>query len=315
MHDYLESEQVSTRNKMYRDSGIVIVKHSDKNIFSDLLDLVKSVFVLPDQVYIEMGTREYREIILSLQEKTNSLQFNRRIAKSLKGSIQEFIDEEEFLIQSNTYLRATRPNVSDPESEAIGWHRETFYGPNMERSCNIWTPILNVSEENSLRFIPESHKILDDAIETEHYEEKSNEHGRASHKIGYPYKPKRILAGVNLNKQDIFPLSHIIINNVIDDQRVLRFNISILACDIVNQSKTETVDIFTGNNNLQNILNTQLAVVNKLTQRLRMGDLYTDMYQVEGSSSMTPFYDRFENQLAGWTCTMDVLVYNDILIC
>ena len=123
------------------------------------------------------------------------------------------------------------------------------------------------------------------------------------------------ITDVNLNKQDIFPLSHIIINNVIDDQRVLRFNISILACDIVDQSKTETVDIFTGNNNLQNILNTQLAVVNKLTQRLRMGDLYTDMYQVEGSSSMTPFYDRFENQLAGWTCTMDVLVYNDILIC
>lgn len=123
------------------------------------------------------------------------------------------------------------------------------------------------------------------------------------------------ITDVNLNKQDIFPLSHIIINNVVDDQRVLRFNISILACDIVDQSKTETVDIFTGNNNLQNILNTQLAVVNKLTQRLRMGDLYTDMYQVEGSSSMTPFYDRFENQLAGWTCTMDVLVYNDILIC
>jgi hypothetical protein len=202
MHDYLESEQVSARNKMYRDSGIVVVKHSDKNIFSDLLDLVQSVFVLPDQVYIEMGILEYREIILSLQEKTNSLQFNRRIAKSLKGSIQEFIDEEEFLIQSNTYLRATRPNVSDPESEAIGWHRETFYGPNMERSCNIWTPILNVSEENSLRFIPESQKILDDDIETEHYEEKSNEHGRASHKIGYPYKPKKILAGVNLNKQE-----------------------------------------------------------------------------------------------------------------
>jgi len=123
------------------------------------------------------------------------------------------------------------------------------------------------------------------------------------------------ITDVNLNKQDIFPLSHIIINNVVDDQRVLRFNISILACDIVDKSKTETVDIFTGNNNLQNILNTQLAVVNKLTQRLRMGDLYTDMYQVEGSSSMTPFYDRFENQLAGWTCTMDVLVYNDILIC
>ena len=123
------------------------------------------------------------------------------------------------------------------------------------------------------------------------------------------------ITDVNLNKQDIFPLSHLIINSVTDDQRVLRFNISIWACDIVNQSKEKTEDIFIGNNNLQDILNTQLAVVDKLTQRLRMGDLYTDMYQVEGSSTMTPFYDRFENQLAGWTCTMEVLVYNDILIC
>jgi hypothetical protein len=120
---------------------------------------------------------------------------------------------------------------------------------------------------------------------------------------------------VNLNKQDIFPLGHIIINNVIDDEQVLRFNISILACDIVDQSKDLTVDRFTGNNNVQDILNTQLAVLNRLIQRLRMGQLHTDMYQLEGSPNITPFYDRFENQLAGWTATLDVVIYNDIYIC
>jgi len=120
---------------------------------------------------------------------------------------------------------------------------------------------------------------------------------------------------VNLNKQDIFPLGHIIINNVIDEEQVLRFNISILACDIVNQSKELTVDRFTGNDNVQDILNTQLAVLNKLIQRLRKGNLYTEMYQLEGSPSLQPFYDRFENQLAGWTATMDIMIYNDIYIC
>tara|TARA_R110000764_G_scaffold78333_4_gene156316 strand:+ start:70 stop:540 length:471 start_codon:yes stop_codon:yes gene_type:complete len=123
------------------------------------------------------------------------------------------------------------------------------------------------------------------------------------------------ITDVNLNKQDIFPLGHIIINNVIDEEQVLRFNISILACDIVNQSKEFTVDRFTGNDNVQDILNTQLAVLNKLIQRLRMGNLYTDMYQLEGSPSIQPFYDRFENQLAGWTATMDIMIYNDIYIC
>ena len=123
------------------------------------------------------------------------------------------------------------------------------------------------------------------------------------------------ISDVNLNKQDIFPLGHIIINNVVVDEQILTFNISILACDIVNQSKDLTLDRFKGNDNVQDILNTQLGVLNKLIQRLRMGDLYTDMYQLNGSPSLQPFYDRFENQLAGWTATMDVQIYNDINIC
>jgi hypothetical protein len=123
------------------------------------------------------------------------------------------------------------------------------------------------------------------------------------------------ITDVNLNKQDIFPLSHIIVNNVTVNEQTLDFNISVLACDIVNQSKLETTDIFTGNNDVQNILNTQLAVLNRLTQRLRMGQLHTDMYQLNGSPSLSPFYDRFENQLAGWTATMDIQIYNDIYIC
>ena len=123
------------------------------------------------------------------------------------------------------------------------------------------------------------------------------------------------ISDVNLNKQDIFPLGHIIINNVVVNEQTLDFNISVLACDMIDESKDKTVDRFRGNNNVQDILNTQLAVLNRLIQRLRMGDLYTDMYQLNGSPSLQPFYDRFENQLAGWTATMDVQIYNDIYIC
>jgi hypothetical protein len=123
------------------------------------------------------------------------------------------------------------------------------------------------------------------------------------------------ISKINLNKQDIFPLAHMIVNNVTVEENVLRFNISILACDIVDQSKDVTTDRFTGNDNEQDILNTQLAVLNRLIQRLRMGTLHQDMYQLEGSPSLTPFHDRFENQLAGWSSTMDILIYNDIYIC
>ena len=123
------------------------------------------------------------------------------------------------------------------------------------------------------------------------------------------------ISKLNLNKQDIFPLAHMIVNSVSVEENVLRFNISILACDIVDQSKDLTTDRFTGNDNEQDILNTQLLVLNKLIQKLRMGSLHTDMYQLDGDPTLSPFSDRFENELAGWTADITILIYNDIYIC
>ncbi len=123
------------------------------------------------------------------------------------------------------------------------------------------------------------------------------------------------LFDIDLSKQSIFPLSHLIINTVTAQESVLRFNISILSMDIVDESKEPTTDIFIGNNNEQDVLNTQLAVLNKLVQVLRRGDLYSSQYQLEGDASLEPFVDRFENKVAGWTATLDILVNNDIEIC
>ena len=123
------------------------------------------------------------------------------------------------------------------------------------------------------------------------------------------------ISDVDLQKQTIFPLSHILINSISQEDGVLRFNMSVLAMDIVHQSKTITVDQFEGNNDLQDILNTQLAVVNKLIQVLRGGTLHFDKYQLDGNPGIEIVYDRFDNELAGVTATMDILIYNDISIC
>jgi len=113
----------------------------------------------------------------------------------------------------------------------------------------------------------------------------------------------------------MFPMAHIIVNSVVVGEQTLSFNLSVLSMDMVNQSKDLPVDIFTGNNNLQDILNTHLGVLNKLIQLLRRGSLHTDQYQLVGDPTLEPFYDRFENQLAGFTATMDIIIYNDITIC
>tara|TARA_R110002072_G_scaffold21460_5_gene76142 strand:- start:1820 stop:2275 length:456 start_codon:yes stop_codon:yes gene_type:complete len=120
---------------------------------------------------------------------------------------------------------------------------------------------------------------------------------------------------IDLSKQTMFPLSHIIVNNVGNEDNILRFSLSVLSMDVVDFSKEETVDIFRGNNNEQDILNTQLAVLNKLVQVLRGGTLHQDLYQLDGTPNFEPFYDRFENEMAGWALTFDVLIPNDIEIC
>ncbi len=184
---------------IYRKSGIVIAPHSDISVLEDLIGLIQSHFIESNEVYGMMEVGDYREIVFELQEKLCKLEFNRKIAGTIKEAIQEQINEEDFFIQTNTYLRAARPNAYNPSIEAIGWHRETFYGPNMERSCNIWTPLLNVVPENTLRFIPESQIIPDEAIITTQHDEESTPKGSASHKIGYLYSPKTIISGVDLD--------------------------------------------------------------------------------------------------------------------
>ena len=123
------------------------------------------------------------------------------------------------------------------------------------------------------------------------------------------------LDDVDLNKQTIFPLSHIIVNNTTVGSKTLTFNVSILAMDIVDISKEATTDIFVGNDNEQDVLNTQLALLTRIINTLQRGDLYTELYQVEGDVNCEPFVDRFENKLAGWAATFDVLIQNDMTIC
>lgn len=123
------------------------------------------------------------------------------------------------------------------------------------------------------------------------------------------------LNDVDLNKQTIFPLCHLIVNNTTVRSSTLVFNVSILAMDIVDISKEETTNIFVGNNNEQDVLNTQLTLLTRIINTLQRGTLFSELYQVEGDVNCEPFVDRFENKLAGWAATFDVLVQNDMTIC
>lgn len=119
---------------------------------------------------------------------------------------------------------------------------------------------------------------------------------------------------VDLNKLTIFPLSHIMINSATYLGSTWNYNISILCMDIVDESKSQPTDIFLGNDNEQDVLNTQLMVVNRFLEVLRRGALAED-YELIGTPSCEFFTERFENKLAGVTVTFEMAISNQMGKC
>ncbi len=120
---------------------------------------------------------------------------------------------------------------------------------------------------------------------------------------------------VDLSKQTIFPLLHIMVNNSTINGTTTSWNISLIAMDVVDLSKSETTNIFLGNDNEIDVLNTQHAVLNRAFEIMKRGSLMYDLFQIEGTATLEPFTERFENYMAGWTMTFDVVTPNEMTIC
>lgn len=120
---------------------------------------------------------------------------------------------------------------------------------------------------------------------------------------------------VDLAKQTIYPYVHIIVNNATPKENNLSFNISVLFMDLVDLSKSDNINVFDNNDNLLDVLNTQLALASKMISDLRRGDLYSNLVQLDGDALCEPFTDRFDNKVAGWAVTFDLIVPNDMTIC
>lgn len=122
---------------------------------------------------------------------------------------------------------------------------------------------------------------------------------------------------VDLDKTTIYPLSHISLGEVVFASHIITATIQLFCLDVVDKTNELTDDdIFYGNDNLQDILNTQLQVVNDIQQELRRGGLFDENLQLTTDITASPLLDNFENQLAGWAVTINIeLPNNEHTIC
>jgi len=181
----------------YSESSIVFSDHEGQELVKEIQKTIDKHFDQDESKYLRLPVEKYRNIIKSAQDHLNSQDYVRKICERCLKTIRSYIEEEKFFVQSNLYLRATRPTVRQ-DTESIGWHRETFYGPNMEKSVNLWTPIRGVSEQNTLRFIPNSQTIPESEIVIDQTNDPITSKGSVGHEVGFQYLPKGIVGKVDL---------------------------------------------------------------------------------------------------------------------
>jgi len=120
---------------------------------------------------------------------------------------------------------------------------------------------------------------------------------------------------VDLGKQTIFPLVHIMVNQITLNDNVLTANVTLLCMDNVSQRKEEAPNNFENADNEIDVLNTTFLILNRAFEKLKHGTMWDNMYKLRGAPTCEPFTERFENYLAGWAMTFDVDYPNDMDVC
>jgi hypothetical protein len=117
----------------------------------------------------------------------------------------------------------------------------------------------------------------------------------------------------DIKKTTLFPLAHFNISSVKYNGTTIDFTINIMVLDIVDESK-DYDGSFAGATNLQDVLNTQAMVLNKLVESLRSGRGYLSEQQfvLNNDPQAEYLYEEFENKLAGWGIDIEISTPNDI---
>ena len=120
----------------------------------------------------------------------------------------------------------------------------------------------------------------------------------------------------DLAKTTLFPLAQFNIGSIEYTGTTIDFTINLLVLDLVDESK-DYDNSFIGATNLQDVLNTQAMVLNKLVESLRetRGALSEQQFVLKNDPIAEYLYEELDNKLAGWGMDLQISTPNDISIC
>lgn len=188
-----------TKEKFNKD-GFLVHKLFNSEPLQNARDVLDNYFP-ENSTYTD--TNEYRERLLACQNEINALNVHQRIIANERAFFNELFDSQPLSVQSVVYLRGVRP-ASKEMMEYLDFHRENFYCDEeyINHQINVVVPLRNFSRQTSMEYVPGSHLIPDENIETLKYNSLQSgvERYSTGHRLGLTYNPKRIVDGVDFSK-------------------------------------------------------------------------------------------------------------------
>lgn len=195
----------------YAHKGAIVNSMSDNSIVYDIRKIIDSHFVLSTEEYCSWDRDKFSNFAVDVQDQINALEPQKKFLNSESGIVSAIIGSNQICHQSIAFFRVVRPEALTGIVEAPDFHRETFYSDSPETTknmLNIWMPIQNICLENTMHYIPESHTIDDSElfIESQNELEKVKKFS-SGHRLGFFWKPKKLIDGVDLSKAVPFGFS------------------------------------------------------------------------------------------------------------
>jgi len=193
-------------NPKTQDDGIHFLGFNSET--RDLLDKARATIRrhLDRSDILSLDVNEYRALVRRAQDELNAHDFVRKFCFANQQTLEPLLGGP-MSFQAIVYLRAVRPvTKAMGVQENIGFHRESFFGPDFKYSYNVWIPLANIDAKNTLFYVPGSGAIPDEEIMIRKRSSPDVQRYSDAHKIGLLYDEIEIVSGVNLQKAVRMPV-------------------------------------------------------------------------------------------------------------
>ena len=249
------------------------------------------MYVVPGNVNLNQNVLQYNFSIIILDQINNDLSNQRDV---MSDTLEVVKDIFTILYQSYTsdfggftldydplWGPSVTPFLERYETVLGGWTLNiTIEQPFDYNVCVL--PIIGLNLPNSVNLV--NYKlIIEDLEEIAKYHEQINS-------FGYGDLPE-LTNNIITDKSPVYPRMYVLPDDTVLDQNQLTYNFQIIVADQLAQDYS----------NQRDVMNDTLEIIKDIFTRL-----YLSEYESEWGATVSPFLERFEDVLAGWTMNITI---------